>query len=99
MRLHATADRCVVGVIEVGGGRVGALPVDRDGTAALATPGDAEHGRGVALMRALVDQVGFRLLPELGTVVSLEKRLRYAGGGAGVDEAALADGDEADRPG
>jgi hypothetical protein len=39
---------------------------------------DAEHGRGLVVMRALMDRVGFRLLPEAGSVVSLEKRLTYA---------------------
>jgi hypothetical protein len=30
-------------------------------------------------MRALMDRVGFRLLPGAGSVVSLEKRLAYTG--------------------
>ena len=38
---------------------------------------DAEHGRGVALMHALVDQVRFSSEPERGTVVHLVKRLRF----------------------
>lgn len=38
---------------------------------------DAEHGRGVALMHALVDQVRFESQPESGTVVHLVKRLRF----------------------
>lgn len=38
---------------------------------------DAEHGRGVALMHALVDQVRFESEPERGTVVHLVKRLRF----------------------
>lgn len=38
---------------------------------------DAEHGRGVALMHALVDQVRFESEPEHGTVVHLVKRLRF----------------------
>jgi serine/threonine-protein kinase RsbW len=45
-----------------------------------APDGEAEHGRGLFLMRALVDRVGFRLLPGAGSVVSLEKRLVYAAG-------------------
>lgn len=39
--------------------------------------GDAEHGRGVALMHALVDQVHFESEPERGTIVHLVKRLRF----------------------
>lgn len=38
---------------------------------------DAEHGRGVALMHALVDQVRFESEPERGTVVHLVKRLHF----------------------
>ncbi len=38
---------------------------------------DAEHGRGVALMRALVDQVRLESRPEVGTVVRLVKALRF----------------------
>jgi serine/threonine-protein kinase RsbW len=39
---------------------------------------DAEGGRGVELMRALVDQVRFESKPEDGTVVHLEKELAFA---------------------
>ena len=54
----------------------------------------AEHGRGVALMHALVDQVRFESEPERGTVVHLVKKLsfeesapahRLMAGGAGAD--------------
>jgi anti-sigma regulatory factor (Ser/Thr protein kinase) len=38
---------------------------------------DAEHGRGVALMHVLVDQVRFESQPEHGTVVHLVKNLRF----------------------
>ena len=38
---------------------------------------DAEHGRGVALMHALVDQVRFESEPERGTVVHLVKHLDF----------------------
>jgi len=38
---------------------------------------DAEHGRGVALMHALVDQVRFESEPEKGTVVHLVKKLNF----------------------
>lgn len=49
--------------------------------AALSVPSmaatDSEHGRGVALMHALVDQVRFESVPEQGTVVHLVKHLRF----------------------
>jgi serine/threonine-protein kinase RsbW len=37
----------------------------------------AEQGRGVDLMRALVDQVKFTSIPEAGTIVHLEKEIRF----------------------
>ncbi len=39
---------------------------------------DAEHGRGVQLMRALVDQLDFAVSDDQGTVVRLHKSLTYA---------------------
>jgi serine/threonine-protein kinase RsbW len=48
---------------------------------------DAERGRGVSLMQALVDRVDFTTRPEAGTIVTLEKVLAYG------DNARLA-GDE-----
>jgi len=40
----------------------------------------AEQGRGIELMRALVDQVRFTSKPEDGTVVHLEKSVAYGAG-------------------
>jgi hypothetical protein len=37
----------------------------------------AQAGRGVALMRALVDNVAFRSEPQLGAVVHMVKSLAY----------------------
>ena len=39
---------------------------------------EAERGRGVGLMQALVDRVQFSTRPEAGTIVTLEKVLTYA---------------------
>jgi serine/threonine-protein kinase RsbW len=39
---------------------------------------DAERGRGLGLMQALVDRVDFTTRPEAGTIVTLEKVLTYA---------------------
>ncbi|MDA8045810.1 MAG: ATP-binding protein [Actinomycetota bacterium] len=44
--------------------------------------GGAEHGRGLALMHAVVDQVRLESQPERGTVVHLVKRLRFEEGAA-----------------
>jgi len=64
-------DRCVLEVIDRGHGFDGsALGHER------AAAGD-EDGRGIHLMRALVDRVAFESLPAKGTVVHLEKRLAW----------------------
>jgi serine/threonine-protein kinase RsbW len=41
---------------------------------------EAERGRGLGLMQALVDRVDFTSRPEAGTIVSLEKVLDYSDG-------------------
>ncbi|GAA2873459.1 hypothetical protein GCM10010517_33980 [Streptosporangium fragile] len=62
-------DRCVIKVVDAGGGF--------DFTeAALAAP-TAEHGRGLQIMRALADDIRFTSRPERGSVVCLEKSLRF----------------------
>ena len=64
-------DVCIIEVIDRGGGFDGSsLGLDH----AEAT---AEDGRGIQLMRALVDQVRFENRPAVGTVVHLEKRLQW----------------------
>jgi serine/threonine-protein kinase RsbW len=42
---------------------------------------DAERGRGLGLMQALVDRVDLTSRPEAGTIVTLEKDLTYADDG------------------
>lgn len=58
--------RCVITVVDTGHGF--------DGRSARSDPA-AEQGRGVELMRALVDRVRFDTDPDAGTVVCLEKDL------------------------
>jgi serine/threonine-protein kinase RsbW len=41
---------------------------------------EAERGRGLGLMHALVDRVQFTSRPEAGTIVALEKALAYRDG-------------------
>jgi serine/threonine-protein kinase RsbW len=41
---------------------------------------EAERGRGLGLMHALVDRVQFTTRPEAGTIVTLEKSLTYRDG-------------------
>ena len=41
---------------------------------------DAERGRGVQLMKLLVDRVRFQSKPEAGSIVHMEKELEYRDG-------------------
>ncbi len=79
VHLHLDDQRCVLQVSEIGASRAGGLWQEPP---ASVPDGEVEHGRGLYLMRALVDRVGFRLLPGAGSVVSLEKQLTYASAGA-----------------
>ena len=66
-------DRCgLIRVIDVGRGFDSSRP-----PAEAPTP-EAEQGRGLALMQALVDRVDLTSRPEAGTIVTLEKVLTYA---------------------
>ena len=65
---------CVIEVIDTGRG----FDADRLGHAE-ADP-SAEEGRGIQLIRALVDKVHFRSRAESGTIVHLEKELHYVSG-------------------
>ncbi len=70
VKIELSADRCAITVVDQGGGfDVAAVPERADD--------DAEMGRGVALMRALVDNVAFRNEPQAGAVVHMVKTLRY----------------------
>ncbi|WP_433508867.1 ATP-binding protein [Nonomuraea sp. CA-143628] len=67
---------CVIRVIDMGGGFD---PPPSNGEAAP----NAESGRGIQIMRALADDIRFTNRHEDGSVVCLEKRLRFAPGAAG----------------
>ncbi len=70
VKVELSADRCAITVVDQGGG------FDVDEVPERAHH-DAEMGRGVALMRALVDNVAFRNEPQAGAVVHMVKSLRY----------------------
>jgi serine/threonine-protein kinase RsbW len=67
-------DHCVIEVIDTGGG------FDAAGTGIATAELSAERGRGVHLMRQMVDRVRFDSRPENGTVVRLEKQLHWHDG-------------------
>ena len=64
-------DRCIIEVVDRGSGFDGSTQGLTD-----AAP-SAEDGRGIQLMRALVDRVTFTSRPQVGTVVHLEKQLLW----------------------
>ena len=73
VRVDIDPDKCVIRVIDTGRGfDWNTLP--DNGTNADSS---AERGRGISLMRALVDEVRFLSKPEAGTIVHLEKSLAF----------------------
>lgn len=70
VKVELSADRCAITVVDQGGG-FDAADVPRS------VSQDSEQGRGLALMRALVDNVAFRNEPQAGAVVHMVKSLNY----------------------
>lgn len=69
VRLHLTQHLCVIQVIDTGDG------FDAEALGHRDAADNAEAGRGIQLMRALVDRVDFTRRERQGTVVHLEKDL------------------------
>ena len=69
--LDVDDDQCVIRVVDTGHG------FDSDSLGFGHADSGAEQGRGIELMRALVDQVKFISKPEAGTIVHLEKTLDF----------------------
>jgi serine/threonine-protein kinase RsbW len=70
--LEVDDESCTIRVVDTGHG------FDSSGLGRAHADTSAEQGRGIQLMRALVDQVKFISKPEDGTIVHLEKTLTYA---------------------
>ena len=70
VRFSVEDDVCIIRVVDTGRGF--------DSTGLLASEPGAESGRGIEMMRALVDKVKLESRPEDGTVVHLEKRLEFS---------------------
>lgn len=75
VRVEIDRARCVIRVIDTGHGFD--FQTLRDGDEPGTPDLSAERGRGIQLMKALVDDVRFLSKPEAGTVVHLEKGLRF----------------------
>ncbi|MDP8991811.1 MAG: ATP-binding protein [Actinomycetota bacterium] len=71
--VHLSLDdrHCLITVVDAGRGF--------DGRSPTSDPSE-ERGRGIELMRALVDRVNFESRPEQGTVVHLEKEVAFSAG-------------------
>ena len=72
--LEVDDDQCVIRVVDKGRG------FDSESLGFGHAETSNEHGRGIELMRALVDQVKFISKPEAGTIVHLEKTLTFEAG-------------------
>ena len=72
-QVHLTVDgvRCVIRVKDAGQG------FDYEALGQRRAMPTAESGRGLELIRALVDKVAFATVPEEGTIVYLEKDLEF----------------------
>lgn len=75
IRVAIDHEKCVISVIDRGRGFDWQSLTDGGGPDT-----SAERGRGILLMRALVDEVRFLSKPEAGTIVHLEKALVFEPG-------------------
>lgn len=69
VRTELTRDRCVIKVVDAGSGF--------DFSAAPSPSSTSEHGRGLLIMQALADNIHFVNRHEQGSIVCLEKTLRF----------------------
>jgi serine/threonine-protein kinase RsbW len=76
VRLQVDNERCQIRVINTGGG------FDAEALTGEMPDAGSARGRGVAIMRAVMDQVDFISEPEAGTIVHLSKALMVEPGGA-----------------
>jgi serine/threonine-protein kinase RsbW len=81
VRIEIETTRCVITVVDQGAGFPPALtePVVTEPVVTEPVASLAESGRGLALMRALVDRLAFVDQPRAGAVVHMVKKLGYDG--------------------
>lgn len=72
VKVSVAQQRCEISIIDNGDGFQNTLA---DGSPSP----DAEHGRGLLIMQALMDSLTFESEPEDGTVVRLTKALEFEG--------------------
>lgn len=73
VRVDIDQEKCVIRVIDTGRGFDSQTLTDAEADPETL----AERGRGILLMRSLVDEVRFVSKPEAGTIVHLEKSLEF----------------------
>ena len=73
VRVDIDQEKCVIRVIDTGRGFDWQTLTDAEASSDKL----AERGRGILLMRSLVDEVRFVSKPEAGTIVHLEKALAF----------------------
>lgn len=83
VRVRLTDDVCAIEVADIGRG------FDFDTLTVDDAPDEAERGRGVQLMKLLVDRVRFHSKPQAGSIVHMEKQLAYVDGSL-IDRAVAA---------
>lgn len=72
VHIEITDQRCDIRVVDTGHG------FDFETLGRLEAESSAEGGRGLKLMKALVDRIAFVSEPESGTIVHLSKTLNFA---------------------
>jgi serine/threonine-protein kinase RsbW len=72
--VEITADTCHIRVVDQGAG------IDLTDSTRTEMILDDDGGRGIVLMRLLVDRIAFESRPEDGTIVHLQKRLELQEG-------------------
>ena len=84
-------ESCVIDVVDTGRG------FDADHLGHAEADPSAEEGRGIQLIRALVDKVRFASRPETGMIVHLEKQLEFVDGSPLMRLASRGSGEIADE--
>ena len=85
VRVRLADDVCSIEVADIGRG------FDFESLQGGDAPMEAERGRGVQLMKQLVDRVRFASKPQAGSIVHMEKHLNYVDGSL-IDRAVAAAG-------
>ena len=84
MRVSARDCRCTIEVVNAGSGGRRCVPPGRFAVADEPVPVTAEHGRGLKIIEAVVDNLQLTGNGRQGTTVHFEKTLEWGRGGRGA---------------